>query len=52
MRVFASKETARDSHLSDVKDLLKTDYVIEYDQGLTDEEKKQMKRFDIFRYNP
>lgn len=25
---------------------------VEYDQGLTPEEKKSMKRFDIYRYNP
>ena len=33
-------------------EILKTDYVIEFDQGLTPEEKSKMKRFDIYRSNP
>ena len=41
-----------DYKLSDAADLMKTDYVLEFDQGLTEEQKNKMKRFEIFRYNP
>jgi len=37
---------------ADVSDVLKVDYTEEFDQGLTDEEKKSMKRIDIYRSNP
>ena len=38
--------------LGDLTDVTKVNYTVEYDQGLTDEEKKDMKRFDIYRSNP
>ena len=37
---------------ADVSDVLKVNYTEEFDQGLTDEEKKSMKRIDIYRSNP
>jgi succinate dehydrogenase (ubiquinone) iron-sulfur subunit len=36
----------------DVGDVLKVHYTEEFDQGLTDEQKRNMKRFDIYRSNP
>ena len=38
--------------ITDVKEIFKTDYVVEFDQGLTEEQKKKMKRFEIYRSNP
>lgn len=35
-----------------MKDVLKVNYTEEFDQKLTDEEKAQLKRFDIYRSNP
>eukprot|EP00354_Favella_ehrenbergii_P000283 CAMPEP_0170469372 /NCGR_PEP_ID=MMETSP0123-20130129/12222_1 /TAXON_ID=182087 /ORGANISM="Favella ehrenbergii, Strain Fehren 1" /LENGTH=320 /DNA_ID=CAMNT_0010736215 /DNA_START=21 /DNA_END=983 /DNA_ORIENTATION=- len=37
---------------ADVSDVLKVNYTEEFDQGLTDEEKKSMKRIDVYRSNP
>ncbi len=49
---YLSTKTGVDTSYADVADLLKTNYVVEFDQGLTDQEKQNMKRFDIYRYNP
>lgn len=38
--------------ISDVTELLKTGYITEFDQNLSEEEKATMKRFDIYRANP
>lgn len=46
-RAFSSSVT-----IGDMPDVLKVNYTEEFDQGLTDEEKKKMKRFDIYRSNP
>ena len=46
-RVFSS-----DLGIGDAGDVLKVNYTEEFDQGLTDEQKASMKRFDIFRSNP
>jgi len=37
---------------ADMPDVLKVNYTEEFDQGLSDEDKKTMKRFDIYRSNP
>ena len=53
-RVFttvASPELPTTS-LADVAELVKTDYIVEFDQGLTEDQKKKMKRFEIYRANP
>ena len=49
MRVFSSDKPAS---LADVPDMLKVNYTMEFDQGLTEDQKKGMKRFDICRSNP
>lgn len=41
-----------DTSLTDVAEILKINYTVEYDQGLTEDQKKSMKRFDIYRSNP
>ncbi len=38
--------------VTNLPDILKTTYTEEFDQGLTEEEKKSMKRIDIYRTNP
>jgi succinate dehydrogenase (ubiquinone) iron-sulfur subunit len=38
--------------MGDMGDVLKVNYTEEFDQGLTDEEKKSLKRIDIYRTNP
>ena len=38
--------------LGDIGDVTKVHYTEEFDQGLTDEQKASMKRFDIYRSNP
>ena len=38
--------------LSTLPDVTKVNYTEEFPQGLSEEEKKQMKRFDIYRSNP
>ena len=38
--------------LGDISDVTKVHYTEEFDQGLTEDEKKEMKRFDIYRSNP
>ena len=38
--------------MSDAADILKVNYHVEFDQGLSDEQKKTMKRFDVYRANP
>lgn len=51
MRAF-STQGAPPTGFGDVGDIFKTDYVVEYDQGLTEAEKSEMKRFDVYRSNP
>jgi len=46
-RVFSA-----DLGIGDAGDVLKVNYTEEFDQGLSDEQKASMKRFDIFRSNP
>jgi succinate dehydrogenase (ubiquinone) iron-sulfur subunit len=52
-RVFSSM-APRDINpgYKDLPDVTKIDYTVEFDQGLTDEQKSSMKRFDIYRANP
>ncbi len=50
MRVFAS--SAANTGIQDVAELLKVNYTVEFEQGLNDDQKKNMKRFDIYRSNP
>lgn len=38
--------------LSDIPDIAKVNYTEEFDQGLTEEEKVGLKRFDLYRSNP
>ena len=38
--------------MGDIKDVLKVHYTEEFDQGLSDAEKSQLKRFDVYRANP
>jgi hypothetical protein len=38
--------------LSDAADILKTDVVVEFDQGLSEDQKQDLKRIDIYRTNP
>jgi succinate dehydrogenase (ubiquinone) iron-sulfur subunit len=35
-----------------VADILKVNYTVEFEQGLTDDQKSKMKRFDLYRANP
>ena len=53
-RIFSSNvPTINDApSFADVSDVLKVNYTEEFDQGLTDEQKKSMKRIDIYRSNP
>ena len=53
-RIFSSNVPTIDDApgFADVSDVLKVNYTEEFDQGLTDEEKKNMKRIDIYRSNP
>ena len=51
IRIFSSK-AAQTTSIGDLADVLKVNYTEEFDQGLTDEEKSQMKRFDIYRSDP
>lgn len=43
---------ANKTGIMDYQDITKSSYVVEYDQGLTEEQKKGMKRFDVYRANP
>ena len=38
--------------VADMPDVFKVNYTEEFDQGLTEEEKSKMKRFDIYRSDP
>ncbi len=49
-RIFSAKTVQ--PTLSDMPDVLKVNYTEEFDQGLTEEDKKSLKRFDIYRSNP
>ena len=55
LRVFASRPGHPDgaeTNLTDVADIFKVNYTVEFDQGLSEEQKKKMKRFDVYRANP
>jgi succinate dehydrogenase (ubiquinone) iron-sulfur subunit len=55
MRVFTTRSgpvPGAETSIADVADVFKVNYTVEFDQGLTDEQKKQMKRFDVYRTNP
>jgi succinate dehydrogenase (ubiquinone) iron-sulfur subunit len=49
---FSKSEEAVATTLGDVGELLKTDYIVEFEQGLSPQQKQAMKRFDIYRSNP
>ena len=53
-RVFSSGPQWHESapQLGDLPDVTKVNYTEEFPQGLSEEEKSQMKRFDIYRANP
>ena len=50
-RAFSSSP-AHDVSIFDAPEVTKVHYTQEFDQGLTEEEKAKMKRFDIYRSNP
>lgn len=55
LRVFTSRPgypVAPETNLTDVADIFKVNYTVEFDQGLSEDQKKKMKRFDIYRANP
>jgi hypothetical protein len=37
---------------ADIPDVVKVNYTEEFEQGLTEAEKKELKRFDVYRSNP
>jgi succinate dehydrogenase (ubiquinone) iron-sulfur subunit len=47
-RVFSTAEVG----VADMGDVFKVNYTEEFDQGLTEEEKVNMKRIDVYRSNP
>jgi succinate dehydrogenase (ubiquinone) iron-sulfur subunit len=48
-----TRGSGKEASLSDIADTLKcVNYRYDFPQGLTEEKKKTMKRFDIFRYDP
>jgi len=49
-RIFSSN--VQHPSLADAGDILKVNYTEEFDQGLTEDQKSKMKRFDIYRSNP
>ena len=53
-RIFSSTPNFQEiaPGLGDLADVTKVNYTVEFDQGLTDEQKQNMKRFDIYRANP
>jgi hypothetical protein len=53
-RVFATRAPPQgtDTGLGDIVEWTKIGYTVEFDQGLTQEQKKKMKRFDIYRADP
>jgi succinate dehydrogenase (ubiquinone) iron-sulfur subunit len=55
LRVFTSRPgypVGAETNLTDVADIFKVNYTVEFDQGLSEDQKKKMKRFDIYRANP
>ena len=48
LRAFSTTDVG----FGDAGDMLKVHYTEEFDQGLTDAQKADMKRFDIYRSNP
>lgn len=52
-RAFSAPEApGTKTSIGDVGEIFKVNYIVEYDQGLSDDQKKSMKRFDIYRANP
>ena len=52
-RIFSSVPSIDSApSFADVSDVMKVNYTEEFDQGLTDEQKKNMKRIDVYRSNP
>ena len=52
-RALSAKVAPGDqTSIGDVSEMFKVNYVVEYEQGLTEEQKQTMKRFDIYRSNP
>ncbi len=50
---FVESRKEKEASLTDIVGVLKfINYRYDYPQGLTEEEKKKLKRFDIFRYDP
>lgn len=55
LRVFTARHgmtPGTETNISDVADIFKVNYTVEFDQGLSEDQKKKMKRFDIYRANP
>jgi len=52
VRVFAASNNSLETSIGDVGDVMKVGYTEEFPQGLTDEQKAGMKRFDVYRSNP
>ena len=50
-RVFSSGQN-HDVAISDIPDITKVSFTEDFDQGLTEEQKLNLKRFDIYRANP
>jgi hypothetical protein len=49
---FQPRAFSTEVGIADMPDVFKVNYTEEFDQGLNDEEKAAMKRFDIYRSNP
>ena len=55
LRVFTTRPgqpIGGETNLTDVADIFKVNYTVEFDQGLSEDQKKTMKRFDVYRANP
>lgn len=55
LRIFSSRPgqaVGTDTNITDVADIFKVNYTVEFDQGIPEDQKKTMKRFDIYRANP
>jgi hypothetical protein len=50
--MYQSRYFSSNVGIGDMPDVFKVNYTEEFDQGLTAEQKAEMKRFDIFRSNP
>jgi len=49
---FLPKGFSSNVGITDMPDVFKVNYTEEFDQGLTEDQKTKMKRFDIYRSNP